>query len=69
MIEACERADAVLVLTEWQEFIDLDPDQLATTVRAKVVVDGRNCLDVDTWQTAGWRVQRSAAHPAARPRT
>jgi UDPglucose 6-dehydrogenase len=54
--EACERADAVLVLTEWQEFVDLDPEQLATTVRAKVIVDGRNCLDVDRWQRAGWRV-------------
>jgi UDPglucose 6-dehydrogenase len=55
-IDACERADAVLVLTEWQEFVDLDPNQLADTVRAKVVVDGRNCLDVDRWQKAGWRV-------------
>jgi UDPglucose 6-dehydrogenase len=55
-IEACERADAVLVLTEWQEFVDLDPDQLAATVRAKVIVDGRNCLDVTRWQSAGWRV-------------
>jgi UDPglucose 6-dehydrogenase len=55
-IEACERADAVLVLTEWQEFVDIDPDQLAATVRAKVVVDGRNCLDVAKWQSAGWRV-------------
>jgi UDPglucose 6-dehydrogenase len=54
--EACERADAVLVLTEWQEFIDLDPEHLAETVRAKVVVDGRNCLDVAKWQNAGWRV-------------
>ena len=44
--EACDRADAVLVLTEWREFVDLDPDELADTVRAKVVVDGRNCLDV-----------------------
>jgi UDPglucose 6-dehydrogenase len=55
-IDACERADAVLVLTEWQEFVDLDPHQLASTVRAKVVVDGRNCLDVERWQKAGWRV-------------
>ena len=54
--EACDRADAVLVLTEWQEFVDLDPHQLADIVRAKVVVDGRNCLDVDAWQQAGWRV-------------
>jgi len=55
-IEACERADAVLVLTEWAEFVDLDPDALAGTVRTKVVVDGRNCLDVDRWRQAGWRV-------------
>jgi UDPglucose 6-dehydrogenase len=56
VVEACERADAVLVLTEWREFVDLDPHQLAATVRAKVVVDGRNCLDVAKWQAAGWRV-------------
>ncbi|KIU14184.1 UDP-glucose dehydrogenase family protein [Mycolicibacterium llatzerense] len=56
VLEACDRADAVLVLTEWQEFLDLDPEQLAGTVRAKVIVDGRNCLDVAKWQAAGWRV-------------
>lgn len=54
--EACERADAVLVLTEWAEFVELDPDDLADRVRAKVVVDGRNCLDITRWQQAGWRV-------------
>jgi UDPglucose 6-dehydrogenase len=56
VLEACERADAVLVLTEWQEFVDLDPAELAGTVRAKVIVDGRNCLDVAKWHAAGWRV-------------
>jgi len=67
-LEACDRADAVLVLTEWQEFVDLDPADLATTVRSKVVVDGRNCLDVDEWQSAGWRVfalGRRVPEPAA----
>src|SRR6201995_873593 len=54
--EACDRADAVLVLTEWKEFVELDPNDLADTVRAKVVVDGRNCLDTDVWTSAGWRV-------------
>jgi UDPglucose 6-dehydrogenase len=53
-LEACERADAVLVLTEWPEFVDLDPGTLADTVRAKVVVDGRNCLDRARWNNAGW---------------
>ena len=56
VVDACERADAVLVLTEWAEFVDLDPDLLADTVRTKVVVDGRNCLDVGRWEQAGWRV-------------
>lgn len=54
--EACERADAVLVLTEWHEFVELAPDDLADRVRAKVIVDGRNCLDITRWQQAGWRV-------------
>ena len=56
VVEACERADAVLVLTEWREFVDLDPEELAGTVRAKVIVDGRNCLDAAKWTAAGWRV-------------
>ena len=56
VVEACERADAVLVLTEWREFVDLDPKELADTVRAKVIVDGRNCLDAAKWRDAGWQV-------------
>ena len=55
-VEACERADAVLVLTEWSEFVELQPETLAQIVRAKVVVDGRNCLDAALWRQAGWRV-------------
>ena len=55
VLEACERADAVLVLTEWREFVDLDPDALAAIVRSRVVVDGRNCLDGEHWSAAGWR--------------
>jgi UDPglucose 6-dehydrogenase len=56
VVEACDRADAVLVLTEWREFVDLDPRDLADTVRAKVIVDGRNCLNSAKWTDAGWRV-------------
>ena len=60
--EACDRADAVLVLTEWAEFVDLDPEALAGTVRTKVVVDGRNCLDAQRWRQAGWKL-----HALGRP--
>ena len=41
------------------------PDQLAATVRAKVIVDGRNCLDVGKWQGAGWRVHALGRNLAA----
>ncbi|HET9891626.1 MAG TPA: UDP-glucose/GDP-mannose dehydrogenase family protein [Mycobacterium sp.] len=59
--EACERADAVLVLTEWRQFVDMDPNDLADRVRARVIVDGRTCLDVARWEQAGWRVYRLGA--------
>jgi UDPglucose 6-dehydrogenase len=55
-LEACDRADAVLVLTEWREFLELEPRTLADTVRARVVVDGRNCLDTERWTGARWKV-------------
>lgn len=52
--EACAGADAVLVLTEWQQFRDLDPAELAAHVRGTRILDGRNCLDADRWRAAGW---------------
>jgi UDPglucose 6-dehydrogenase len=55
-LDACGRADAVLVLTEWREFVDLDPRTLADTVRSRVIVDGRNCLETNRWTDAGWKV-------------
>ena len=54
--EACDRADAVLVLTEWREFVELDPAELADVVRSRVIVDGRNCLDVARWRAEHWHV-------------
>ncbi|WP_067660499.1 UDP-glucose dehydrogenase family protein [Nocardia harenae] len=54
VVEACERADVVLVLTEWDEFTALRPVDLEPVVRAKRVIDGRNCLDRDVWRQAGW---------------
>jgi UDPglucose 6-dehydrogenase len=52
--EACEGADAVLVLTEWAEFRSIDPVALRSIVRSAVVIDGRNCLDASAWCAAGW---------------
>jgi UDPglucose 6-dehydrogenase len=52
--EAAERADAVLVLTEWDEYRRLDPVEFGRVVKQKRVLDGRNALDRDAWEAAGW---------------
>lgn len=51
---ACQDTDLVLVLTEWAEFITLDPSVLRADVRKPTIIDGRRCLDSATWESAGW---------------
>ncbi|UVT24115.1 UDP-glucose/GDP-mannose dehydrogenase family protein [Rhodococcus pyridinivorans] len=52
--EACRNADAVLVLTEWAEFKEMDPSTLNEVVGQKTIIDGRNCLSPRRWRNAGW---------------
>ncbi|MEK6309623.1 MAG: UDP-glucose/GDP-mannose dehydrogenase family protein [Curtobacterium sp.] len=52
--DALRGAELVLVLTEWNEFRELDPAAVAALVEVPVVVDGRNCLDRDAWTAAGF---------------
>jgi UDPglucose 6-dehydrogenase len=47
-------ADAVLVVTEWPEYVGLDWARAATLVRRRLVVDGRNCLPVDALVDLGF---------------
>ena len=53
-LEACVGADVLAVLTEWKEFADVNPQEVGQRLKAKMVVDGRNVLDRDAWQTAGF---------------
>ncbi|MEW1810253.1 UDP-glucose/GDP-mannose dehydrogenase family protein [Pseudarthrobacter phenanthrenivorans] len=52
--EAVSRADALLLLTEWHEYRDLDPYETATKVSGQNILDGRNVLDPTKWRAAGW---------------
>ncbi|MCZ2829850.1 UDP-glucose/GDP-mannose dehydrogenase family protein [Modestobacter sp. VKM Ac-2986] len=52
--EAAERADAVLLLTEWVQYRELDPVPFGEIVARRRVLDGRNALDMDRWVAAGW---------------
>ncbi|MEV7398481.1 UDP-glucose/GDP-mannose dehydrogenase family protein [Aeromicrobium sp. NPDC092404] len=52
--DAAEGAELILLLTEWQEFVDLDPEALADLVDTPRILDGRNALDPAAWRAAGW---------------
>jgi UDPglucose 6-dehydrogenase len=49
-------ADAILHLTEWKEYRELDPAVIGQLVKSKFLIDGRNALDREKWRAAGWRV-------------
>jgi UDPglucose 6-dehydrogenase len=53
-VEAVRGAHVVLLLTEWQEFVELDPEELGAVVATRRIVDGRNALNAETWRSAGW---------------
>ena len=49
-------ADAILHLTEWKEYRELDPAVIGQLVKSRFLIDGRNALDREKWRAAGWRV-------------
>ncbi|MFC9333920.1 UDP-glucose dehydrogenase family protein [Arthrobacter sp. NPDC057009] len=51
---ALTNAEAVLLLTEWREYRDLDPIAVGGVVKEKVILDGRNILQPTIWREAGW---------------
>ena len=51
--DAIQGADAVVLVTEWAEFGDIDFDEVADAMRGTLVVDGRNYLDADAVAAAG----------------
>lgn len=55
MMEAAKQADMVLLLTEWTEFQEMDPQAVGLVVDGRIILDGRNVLDQGSWEDAGWR--------------
>jgi UDPglucose 6-dehydrogenase len=52
--EAAKEADALLILTDWQEFAELDLDRLHYTLRYPIVIDGRNLFDREVMTQHGF---------------
>ena len=55
--EALEGAELVILATEWKQFKEMDPVASAKLVEQPLLIDGRNVLDVPTWQQAGWTMR------------
>src|SRR5438067_12370215 len=52
--EAANGADALLILTEWEEFAALDLDRLHKQLKYPIVIDGRNLYDPDVMAARGF---------------
>ena len=52
--EAATGAQVVALLTEWDQFRELDPEWLGDLVAVRNIVDGRHALDPTTWRQAAW---------------
>ena len=61
MVEFCEDpyttaegADALVLVTEWPQYKELDLSQLAANMRTPILLDGRNLFDPNEARKAGW---------------
>lgn len=60
--EAAAGADLVLLLTEWDQYLSLDPQKFGALVAHRRILDGRNALDPAAWRAAGW-IYRALGRP------
>jgi len=56
-IEATVGADALAVLTEWEDFKWVSPIEVAAVMRGKQIIDARNLLSRKDWERAGFDYQ------------
>ncbi|GAW48467.1 UDP-glucose 6-dehydrogenase [Nocardioides sp. PD653] len=52
--DAVADVEVVMLLTEWPEYVALDPAAMKALVAVPRVIDGRNCLEPAQWRAAGW---------------
>ena len=55
--QAAYRADAIVLMTEWPDYLALDLDEVRSRMRGQLVIDGRNLLDPAAVEAAGLSYQ------------
>jgi UDPglucose 6-dehydrogenase len=53
-LEAVEGADALVIVTEWPEFAELDWHEVARRMPGRLVIDGRNFVEPEAVRAAGF---------------
>ena len=64
--EAAHGSDALVILTEWEEFANLDLNRLRQELKYPIVIDGRNLYDPEVMAAHGftyYSVGRVTSHP------
>src|SRR5689334_3724441 len=72
VVEAVTGADAVVIVTEWDELRELASDDVRQAMRRPLILDGRNLLDPEETRAAGFvyeGIGRAASPLAALPET
>jgi len=55
-VEECvSNSDIIILLTEWNDFMEIDPKNIAKNVKRKVIFDTRNILDKLLWEKSGFK--------------
>ena len=53
---AVNKSDCILLVTDHEDFKNIDPNIISKKMRHKIVFDSRNCLDHNKWQSHGFAV-------------
>ena len=64
-LEALTDADAVVLVTEWRELVELDWARARELMRTPVVIDGRNALDTTRMADLGFLMEGIGRLPSA----
>ena len=55
--DALRGSHLTILLTEWEEFVTMEPRDIEALVESNSIIDGRNVLDPDVWTQRGWRFE------------
>lgn len=66
--DALEDSEAAILVTEWDEFQDLDLARVKNLLNKPIFIDGRNCYEVEEMEEKGF-IYHSVGRPTAKGQT